>query len=194
MQNVLIISGHPNLRTSHANKAVLEQALKLLPNAEVSRLDLLYPDFKIDVQAEQDKLIKADVIIWQFPFHWYALPALMKKYLDDVYVFGFAHGTGGNKLKGKKLILSFTAGASADLYDYGKAMNYPIEEFLPSLIQTVKLCQMDLQDIIYSTGMQYIPNVYPIETLRMVKAKAKDHAQRLATCVENLNEVLVGIN
>lgn len=187
MQNVLIISGHPNLETSHANKAVLDQTLKMLPDAEVSRLDLLYPDFKIDVKAEQKKLVKADIIIWQFPLHWYSFPALMKKYIDDVLVFGFAHGIGGDKLKGKKLILSFTTGASEDLYDYGKAMNYPIDDFLPALIQTAKLCQMEIQKPIYSTGMQYIPNVYPIEALEMVKAKAKDHANQLATVVsENL--------
>ena len=179
----MIISGHPNLETSHANKAVLDQTLKLLPEAEVSRLDLLYPDFKIDVKAEQEKLINADIIIWQFPFHWYALPALMKKYIDDVYVYGFAYGTGGDKLKGKKLIISFTTGASEDLYDYGKGMNYPIDDFLPSLIQTAKLCQLDIQTPIYSTGMQYIPNVYPIETLKIVKAKAKEQAQNVATLV-----------
>lgn len=179
MQNVLIISGHPNLEASNANKAILEQTLKLLPDAEVSRLDLLYPDFKIDVQAEQEKLLRANIVVWQFPFHWYALPALMKKYLDDVYVYGFAHGSTGDKLKGKKLILSFTTGATEDLYNYGKAMNYPVSDFMPPLIQTAKLCQMELQTPIYSMGMQYVPGVYPAETLALVKAKAKEHAERL---------------
>ena len=183
MQNIVIVSGHPNLETSHANKAVLENILKLFSDAEINRLDLLYPDFHIDVKSEQEKLVNADLIIWQFPLHWYSFPALMKKYIDDVYTFGFAHGAGGDQLKGKKLILSFTTGASEDLYDYGKAMNYPVDDFLPPLIQTAKLCQMEIQEPVYSTGMQYIPGVYPIETLEMVKAKAKDHANRLATVV-----------
>ncbi|SFB75911.1 Putative NADPH-quinone reductase (modulator of drug activity B) [Flexibacter flexilis DSM 6793] len=186
MQKVLIVSGHPNLENSHANKTVLEQTLQLIPDAEVSRLDLLYSDFKIDVKAEQEKLINADIVIWQFPFYWYALPALMKKYLDDVYVFGFAHGVGGDKLKGKTLILSFTTGAPEELYDYGKAMNYPIDDFLPSLIQVAKLCQMEMQEPIYSMGMQYIPNVYPIEALETLKAKSKSHAEKLATLVHKI--------
>lgn len=129
MQNVLIVSGHPDSENSYANTAVLENILKLFPDADISRLDQLYPDFQIDVKSEQEKLVNADVIIWQFPLHWYSFPALMKKYIDDVYAFGFAHGAGGDKLKGKKLILSFTTGASEDLYDYGKAMNYPIGIF-----------------------------------------------------------------
>jgi NAD(P)H dehydrogenase (quinone) len=63
MQKVLIISGHPNLEASFANKAILEQTIKLFPDVEVSRLDLLYPDFKIDINAEQQKLTNADIII-----------------------------------------------------------------------------------------------------------------------------------
>lgn len=183
MQNVLIISGHPNLENSFANKTILEQTIKLLPNAKVSRLDILYPSFQIDVFAEQQKLIEVETIIWQFPFHWYSFPALMKKYIDDVYVYGFAHGTGGDKLKGKKLIISFTTGASEDLYDYEKAMNNPIDNFLPSLIQTAKLCQMEVQKPVFSMGMQYIPNVYPIETLEIIKAKAKVHTEKLLTII-----------
>jgi putative NADPH-quinone reductase len=111
----------------------------------------------------------------------------MKKYLDDVYAYGFAHGTGGDKLKEKKFVLSFTTGSSEDLYNYENVMNHPIKDFLPPLTQTVKLCQMELQELICSTGMQYIPNVYPPETLEMVKAKSKEHAHRFSTVVsENL--------
>lgn len=183
MQNILIISGHPNLETSYANRTILEHTLKLLPNAKVSRLDVLYPNFQINITAEQQKLIEAETIIWQFPFHWYSFPALMKKYIDDVYVYGFAHGKGGDKIKGKKLVISFTTGASEDLYNYGKAMNHPINDFLPSIIQTAKLCQLDIQEPIYSMGMQYIPNVYPIETLEIIKAKAKQHTEKLATII-----------
>ncbi|WP_336711083.1 NAD(P)H-dependent oxidoreductase [Chryseobacterium sp. MMO-127] len=186
MQNVLIVSGHPDSENSYANTAVLENILKLFPDAGISRLDQLYPDFQIDVKSEQEKLVNADVIIWQFPLHWYSFPALMKKYIDDVYAFGFAHGAGGDKLKGKKLILSFTTGASEDLYDYGKAMNYPIGDFLPPLIQTAKLCRMEIQEPVYSMGMQYIPGVYPFETLEIIKAKAKDHAHRLATLISEM--------
>lgn len=68
MKNVLIISGHTNLAASVANKTILETLNERLPEAEIVKLDELYPDFKIDVEAEQQKLLRADIIVLQFPF------------------------------------------------------------------------------------------------------------------------------
>ena len=52
MKNILIISGHTNLAASVANKTILETLNERLPEAEIVKLDELYPDFKIDVEAE----------------------------------------------------------------------------------------------------------------------------------------------
>jgi len=128
---VLIINGHPTMETSNANKAILEEVKRLLPEAEVSNLQALYPNYQIDVAAEQAKLAKADVIVWQFPVNWYSLPALLKKWLDNVFSHGFAYGD--NKLMGKKLILSFTTGAPEEAYQHGGAQNYPFTDFLTCL-------------------------------------------------------------
>ena len=51
MKNVLIISGHTNLAASVANKTILETLNERLPEAEIVKLDELYPDFKIDGQT-----------------------------------------------------------------------------------------------------------------------------------------------
>lgn len=67
-KNILIVSGHPDLKKSFANKIILDEIQKQLPQAKVSLLDQLYPDYKIDVAAEQQKLIEADIIVLQFPF------------------------------------------------------------------------------------------------------------------------------
>ena len=67
MKNVLIISGHTDLATSVANKTILETLANRLPKAEIVKLDELYPDFKINVEAEQQRLIRADIIVLQFP-------------------------------------------------------------------------------------------------------------------------------
>ena len=52
MKNILIISGHTNLAASVANKTILETLNERLPEAEIVKLDELYPDFKIDGTAE----------------------------------------------------------------------------------------------------------------------------------------------
>ena len=51
MKKVLIVSGHPDLDGSFANRTILEETGKLLPEAEFVRLDKLYPDFRIDVKS-----------------------------------------------------------------------------------------------------------------------------------------------
>lgn len=67
MKNILIISGHTDLAASVANKTILETLNERLPEAEIVKLDELYPDFKIDVEAEQQKLLRADIVVLQFP-------------------------------------------------------------------------------------------------------------------------------
>lgn len=63
MKNVLVVSGHPDVKNSFANKIILEEFTKISPDAKTYELGKLYPDFKIDVKAEQERLMKADVIV-----------------------------------------------------------------------------------------------------------------------------------
>lgn len=58
MKKILIVSGHPDLNDSFANKTILEETKKLLPEAEFVYLDKLYPDFQIDVKTEQERLLR----------------------------------------------------------------------------------------------------------------------------------------
>ena len=180
MNKVLLISGHPRLDSSLANRMILaDLEAKMDAPLTVRRLDTLYPDRRIDIAAEQAALMEADTIIWQFPMHWYALPALMKEWVDEVLSYGFAHGATGDKLRGKRLILSFTAGAPGETYAVGQRMNRPIEDFLHPLHQTALLCGMDWQTPVYSTGMTLFPGIHGPEDRARVEARAHDHADEL---------------
>ena len=64
MKKVLVISGHTDLATSVANKTILDTIGQYLPETEIVKLDTLYPDFKIDVDAEQQRLLKAHPPYW----------------------------------------------------------------------------------------------------------------------------------
>lgn len=178
--SILIISSHPNLTQSVANQTILEHLKTLLPMAEFVHLDSQYPDFRIDVAAEQHRLMQADTIVLQFPFYWYSYPALLKKWVDEVFVYGFAHGATGDKLKGKKLVMSFTTGAAAEQYQPEGAMHHTVEQFLPAFQQLAFLCQMEWQPPVYSNGMMTVPNVSTPEQIAEVQAKAVAHAERLA--------------
>lgn len=126
---VLVIYSHTYPEASIAGKAILE-VLKATPNFEVRNLDELYPDLnKIDVAAEQKALVEADVIIFQHPIFWFGVPATLKRWMEVVLQHGFAFGTGGDRLHGKKFIHSFTAASGADTYagELGRALRAPIE-------------------------------------------------------------------
>ena len=89
MKNILIISGHTNLAASVANKTILETLNERLPEAEIVKLDELYPDFKIDVEAEQQKLLRADIIVLQFPLFWYSAPSILERWMEETSATAF---------------------------------------------------------------------------------------------------------
>ena len=83
-KKVLVVSGHPDLKNdSLANKMILKEIKKLYPEVELDILSNLYPDYQINVTAEQEKLHRADVIVFQYPLYWYMTPSLMNKWIDS---------------------------------------------------------------------------------------------------------------
>jgi NAD(P)H dehydrogenase (quinone) len=80
--------------------------------------------FSPDIQAEIDKLKWCDVLIFNFPMYWFSVPAILKGWIDRVFVSGFCYGgkrfydQGG--LKGKKGLLAFTLGGREHMFGEDK--------------------------------------------------------------------------
>lgn len=73
-----------------------------------------------DVQAEIDKLERADFVLFQYPIWWFSMPAMLKGWIDRVFTFGGVY-TGKNRYEngrflGKRAMVSVTAGAPATTY------------------------------------------------------------------------------
>ncbi len=183
MKNVLIVSGHTDLKQSFANQIIIDELKRLLPQAEYALLDDLYPDYRIDVPTEQERLLRADIIVMQFPFFWYTMPSLMKKWGENVFVHGFSHGSTGNKLHGKKLIMSFTAGAPESMYQHGGLQNYTIDEFMPPMKQFANLCGMEWQDYVFTGGLSYANRCDEIK-LEDMRKRSIAHAERLVAQIK----------
>lgn len=116
MKRTLMIVGHPHWRDSFANRHIVDEFARLNPEAVISNVTELYPDGNIDDEAEQKKLLEADIIVMQFPIQWYGCPSTMHKWQEDVLTYGFAYGFGGDKLEGKMLVASFTGATPAEGY------------------------------------------------------------------------------
>ena len=175
-KNALVIFAHPDVENESIGNKVILNELNKEADIEVRELYKLYPDFNIDVAAEQDALRKADIIVLQFPFFWYSCPALLKKWMDDVFLYGFAFGSTGKELNGKELILSVTIGGAADSYTSDGYNSYPVDEFMTPFKQTANLTGMLFnEEYHYSHGMINIPGIdYPKETTIAIAHKHVD--------------------
>ncbi len=141
-------------------------------------MDKLYPDYKFDVKKEQEKLVKADIIVLQFPIFWYSVPSLMKKWFEDIFIHGFSHGSTGKALAGKTLIASFTTGSPAEAYKHGGMQNYTLDEFLPPLIQLAAISGMNWGGYVHTGGVSYASR-NDEAARKEIKEKSFQHAQRL---------------
>ena len=142
--HILVLAAHPDLRVSRVHRALLD-ALRPLQAERGGALDVrdlyaLYPDYLIDVHAEQQAALQADLIVWQHPIHWYSMPPMMKLWLDEVLAFGWAYGAGTQALKGRHLWLVSSTGGPESSYRPEGYNRHPFSDFLPPYQQTAALC------------------------------------------------------
>ena len=140
-RRVLILFAHPSLDHSEVNGPMFEAAGDI---EGVTRVDLYaeYPDFQIDIDREQQRLLAHDVIVFQHPLYWYSTPAILKEWQDLVLEHGFAYGTGGTALTGKIFFNALTAGGLQAAYRAEGHNHFTIRELLHPLEQTAQLCGM----------------------------------------------------
>ena len=183
MSKILVISGHPDYKNSLANRAILDEFHRLVPQAEIVYLDAEYSGFNIDVEREQKRLTEADTIVFEFPFWWYSAPSLMRRYFETVLTHGFAYGSAGKALHGKKVIFSFTAGAPEVAYSPDGAQHYTMAQFLPQFIGLANLCGLEWQEPVISFGMMLL-DPSDKEAADRFYTKTRAHAHRLAEAVK----------
>jgi glutathione-regulated potassium-efflux system ancillary protein KefF len=142
--DILVLAAHPDLAQSRVNRALLHAAQER--GVAVRDLYTLYPDYSIDLPAEQAALAAARLVVWLHPIHWYGMPALMKLWIDEVFAFGWAYGPGGRALYGKDLWLVTSTGGPQDSYRPDRYNRYFFDAFLPPYDQTATL-----------VGMRFLP-------------------------------------
>ncbi len=169
MSEILVIAAHPQIEHSRATRALLRALERERPEVGVHELYARYPDYFIDVAAEQQALAAARLVVWLHPTYWYSMPPLMKLWIDEVLAFGWAYGPGGVALRGKGLWLVTSTGAALDAYSAEGRHGHPFEHFLLPWRQTAML-----------TGMQ------ALEPLVMYGAHRSDEAVLAAHAAEFL--------
>jgi glutathione-regulated potassium-efflux system ancillary protein KefG len=159
MARILILFAHPALEKSRVHRRLVEQLPKL-PNLTFQDLYEAYPHFDIDVPREQQLLVAHDIVILQHPFFWYSTPAILKQWQDLVLEHGWAYGSKGKALQGKKLFNLMTTGGRATAYRSDGHNRYTIRQMLVPIEQTIRLCNMEYLPpyIIYGTHWMSDPD------------------------------------
>jgi len=167
---ILVLVAHPELEQSRANRRLIDaaRALQQGGSGRVAVRDLyaLYPDYLIDVDAEQAALAAARLVVWQHPVRWYGMPPLLKLWCDDVLAFGWAYGPGGDALRGKDVWLVASTGGADDSYRPDGYNRYFFDAFLPPYEQTAALC-----------GMRFLPPLLLHGAHKASEAELAAHAE-----------------
>ncbi|WP_028544383.1 NAD(P)H-dependent oxidoreductase [Paenibacillus taiwanensis] len=126
----LVILTHPNLEVSRINQCWKEELQQYPDEITIHELYKEYPDWNIDVTREQHLLEAYNHVILQFPLYWYSYPPLLKKWFDDVFAYGWAYGSKGDKLKGKKFGLAISIGDKKENYMPEGSVSFTVDEVI----------------------------------------------------------------
>jgi glutathione-regulated potassium-efflux system ancillary protein KefF len=170
---ICVLAAHPNWRESRVNRKLLAAA-RQVAGVQVRDLYGLYPDFDIDVPAEQAAVESAQLVVLLHPIQWYSMPPLQKLWFDEVLTYGWAYGHTGTALQGKDLWLVASTGGPEGSYHPQSYNRYFFDAFLPPYEQTAALC-----------GMRFLPPLLQHgahrASLDEIAAHAKVFADRLRT-------------
>ncbi|TWC59204.1 putative NADPH-quinone reductase [Pseudomonas sp. SJZ080] len=164
----LILSFHPDLGRSHANRAMLD-AVKDLEGVCIVDLYGLYPTDEVNIAAEVQRLLSAKRLVLQFPVQWYSTPALLKAWQDSVLtqMYYIAYEVQGRKLEGLPIMVAATAGNTPQAYGETGVNLFPLEQLLQPLRATANRCQWAWCD----PFLVYQANKLPSSELDVVAAE-----------------------
>ena len=137
-----------------------------------------------DVQLEQEKLLAADAVIFQFPLWWFGMPAIMKGWFDRVFAYGLGYGyrNAGNQyrygeggLQGKRAMLSVVVGGPEEDYS-ARGINGPLDQLLfPTTHGTL-----------FFAGMEVLPTSAVYGAARMTDEGMEQAIAKLQSRIQQL--------
>jgi putative NADPH-quinone reductase len=142
----LVILAHPNPGESQVNAAWRTRLEEAALPVTLRDIYQLYPDWTVDVAAEQALLESHERIFLQFPLYWYSVPPLLKKWLDDVLAYGWAYGPRGDRLARKEMGLIVSTGSPESAYQRNGRLGHTLAELLRPMEQTIRF-----------VGARYVP-------------------------------------
>jgi len=176
MRRILVLFAHPALEKSRVNRR-LGAAASELEGVTFHDLYEVYPDFDVDIRREQELLVEHDVVVLQHPFFWYSMPPLLKQWIDLVLEHGWAYGSEGTALVGKRVMSAISTGGGAEEYRREGHNRFTMRELLAPVEQTFALC-----------GMEYLEPWVLHGAHGMSRSEIDEFAHRYRRALESLRD------
>ncbi len=141
MRTILILFAHPAFEKSRVNRQLI-RGIDTLEGVTFHDLYQRYPEMDIDTGFERALIERHDIVLLQYPFYLFGMPALLKEWMDLVLVHGWAFGSSGKALAGKYFGTVITTGGSKASYSREGYNRFSIRELVCPLEQVAHLCRM----------------------------------------------------
>lgn len=173
MRTTILVFHHDPAR-SRTGRA-MTNAASHVDGVEVVDMGELYPDGRINGEAEVERLLAAERIVLQFPVLWYSTPPLLKTWQDEVlFRLYYLSPDLGEHLRGLPVFIAGTAGSRREQYTPEGGHLYSLEDLLKPLRSTANRCYWKWTE----PYLLYEVHSYSDEHLAGV---ARDYAQRIAS-------------
>jgi NAD(P)H dehydrogenase (quinone) len=141
--------------------------------------DLFSPELK----SEMEKLLRADVVIFNFPLWWFSLPAILKGWVDRVFAMGFCYGAGKGvynegTFKDKTAFLSITTGGPEIAYG-PTGRNGDLDKILFHINH----------GMLYFTGMKVIPPFVAWSPVRITPEEREKYLSQYLERLDSIHEI-----
>ena len=136
-----------------------------------------------DIQEEIDKVIKADILVFTFPLYWFSIPAILKGWIDRVFLSGPFYGgkriyaEGG--LRGKKAFVAFSLGGREHMFGpdaiHGELATGMLRHFFQGMLGYVGL---QVYEPFIAYHVPYIDNALRVQMLEELGQVVQNLATR----------------
>lgn len=140
-RRILVLLAHPVLERSRVNRRLAEVA-RSIEGVHLHDLYEAYPSLRINARREQELLAAHDVIVFQHPFYWYSVPAILKEWQDLVLRHGWAYGSKGRALEGKLTFNALSTAGPEQAYRLEGANRFTVRQLLAPWEQSAFRCRM----------------------------------------------------
>lgn len=151
----LFLFGHPDLVSDSFMSVEILATVReqLLPGSSIWLLDERHEarpsereriiPHPFDLPFIQREMESHDAITLVFPYHWYGMPYLLKRFVDEVFTYEWSYAPSGKMaLRDKKLYVLTTLGAGEDDHRRGGFNHYSVAESLLPLRMTANITAM----------------------------------------------------